>query len=188
LECAGRQAIVTVDRIAHPLFCPMCELTRLRTGVVVVAMSLEYRHALPADIAACIDLRSKTRENSVSAERLRQLGVTHSTWSAGVADGTLPGYVCLDDDRIVGYCFGDSRTGEIVVLALLPEWEGKGIGKKLLELVVTDLGALGFRRLFLGCSSDPKVRSYGFYRYLGWKSTGTFDANNDEVLEYWLQE
>jgi hypothetical protein len=30
------------------------------------------------------------------------------------------------------------------------------------------------------------MRSYGFYRYLGWKSTGTFDANHDEVLELLL--
>ena len=25
--------------------------------------------------------------------------------------------------------------------------------------------------------------SYEFYRHLGWKSTGVFDANSDEVLE-----
>jgi L-amino acid N-acyltransferase YncA len=72
------------------------------------------------------------------------------------------------------------------VLALLPEWEGRGIGKSLLQMMVADLAKLGFRRLFLGCSSDPTVRSYGFYRYLGWKSTGTFDANHDEVLELLL--
>jgi len=25
---------------------------------------------------------------------------------------------------------------------------------------------------------------YGFYRHLGWRSTGTFDAAGNEVLEY----
>jgi L-amino acid N-acyltransferase YncA len=68
------------------------------------------------------------------------------------------------------------------VLALLPDWEAKGIGKHLLEVMVSDLAQLGFRRLFLGCSSDPNVRSYGCYRHLGWKPTGTCDANQDELL------
>jgi hypothetical protein len=42
----------------------------------------------------------------------------------------------------------------------------------------------GHRRLFLGCSADPDSRSFGFYRHLGWHSTGTLDANDDEVLEF----
>lgn len=146
-------------------------------------MNLIYRTAIPEDIAACVDLRGKTRENAVSVERLKALGVTLESWTRDVADGTLQGYVCHDDSKLAGYCFGE-KAGEIVVLALLPPWEGKGIGKHLLNLVVRDFAQLGFKRVFLGCSSNPKVRSYGFYRYLGWKSTGTFDKAGDEILEY----
>lgn len=149
-------------------------------------MTLTYRAAVPSDVAACIELRGRTRENAVSVERLKQLGVTQDSWSADVANGDLPGHVCVDDSRIVGYVFADKHTGEVIVLALLPEWEAKGIGRHLLELMITDLAKLGFRRLFLGCASDPNVRSHGFYRHLGWKSTGTFDANDDEVLELLL--
>lgn len=149
-------------------------------------MTLTYRSAVPSDIAACIELRGKTRENAVSVERLKLLGVTQASWSADVASGDLPGYVCVEQGQIVGYCFADKHTGEIVVLALLPAWEGRGIGKHLLGMIVTDLAKLDFQRLFLGCSSDPKVRSYGFYRHLGWTSTGTLDANDDEVLELLL--
>ena len=147
-------------------------------------MTLTCRRAVAEDIPACIELRGKTRENAVSVERLKSLGVTHESWSRGVADGVLPGHVCLDDGSLVGYCFGDSTTGEVVVLALLPDWEGRGIGKYLLSMIVRDFSRLGFQRLFLGCSSDPNVRSHGFYRYLGWRSTGVLDAHNDEVLEY----
>ena len=57
-------------------------------------------------------------------------------------------------------------------------------GKTLLDMMVRDLRALGFERLFLGCSADPKTRSHGFYRHLGWRSTGKFDAAGDEILEY----
>jgi GNAT superfamily N-acetyltransferase len=143
-----------------------------------------YRRALPEDIAACIELRGRTRENAISAERLRSLGITRDSWSRDVAEGTLPGHVCLSGDTIVGYCFGFKATGEIAVLALLPEFESLGIGRDLLGRMVEDLRSLGFHRLFLGCSANPTTRSYGFYRHLGWRATGTFDAHDDEVLEY----
>jgi ribosomal protein S18 acetylase RimI-like enzyme len=82
--------------------------------------------------------------------------------------------VCTDNGVIVGYCFGDKDTGEIVVLAVLPQYEGRGIGKTLLLQLVEDLQSLGYKRLFLGCSSDSSHRSHGFYRHLGWRSTGSF--------------
>ncbi|MFD4837461.1 GNAT family N-acetyltransferase [Achromobacter sp. NPDC058515] len=147
-------------------------------------MSISYRAARPEDVAACIDIRGKTRENAFSAEDLAAVGVTLESWSAAVADGSLPGYVATSGGRIAGYCYGDLSTGEIVVLALLPEYEGAGVGKTLLNLVVRVLKEQGFDRVFLGCASDPRVRSYGFYRHLGWRSTGTFDLANDEVLEF----
>lgn len=112
------------------------------------------------------------------------MGITRETWAADVAAGSLPGYVCVSRSTLAGYCFGARDTGEIVVLALLPEFENQGIGRTLLELMVDDFQALGFDRLFLGCSADPATRSYGFYRHLGWRSTGKIDAHGDEVLEF----
>ena len=102
----------------------------------------------------------------------------------GIHGGESPGFVCEAEGCLVGYCFGSSKTGEVVVLALLPAFENLGIGKQLLALVVASLIEGGHRRLFLGCSPEPTVRSYGFYRHLGWRSTGAFDDNGDEVLEF----
>ena len=146
-------------------------------------MTLTYRRAVPEDAPACVDLRGRTRENSFSVAQLAAIGVTLDTWRGGIADGSLPGHVCLSEGALIGYCFGAPETGEVVVLALLPAWEGQGIGRTLLDLMVADLRARGFERLFLGCSADPRVRSHGFYRHLGWRSTGTVDAAGDEVLE-----
>ena len=142
------------------------------------------RQAAPDDVAACIAIRGKTRENAISAERLMALGITQESWSQDTRSGKLWGLVCLAGQEMVGYCFGDRLTGEIVVLALLPDWEGTGIGKRLLQGLVDQLHSDGFERLFLGCSADPCSRSYGFYRHLGWRSTGKFDAAQDELLEY----
>jgi ribosomal protein S18 acetylase RimI-like enzyme len=145
--------------------------------------TLHYRPAVSADAAECVVLRGQTRENAISAATLASLGITAGSWANDIETGRLPGCVCMDDDRIVGYCFGDKHTGEIVVLAVLPQYEDRGIGKALLLQVVEDLRSLGYRRLFLGCSSDSSHRSHGFYRHLGWRPTGSFDVNDDEVLE-----
>ena len=147
---------------------------------------LEYRVAAPSDVATCIDIRSRTRENAVSVKRLAEVGITVASWSEDVRRGSLPGHVCLANGEIVGYCFGATATGEVEVLALLPAFESQGIGKALLNQVIETLSGIGFTRLFLGCSSDPATRSYGFYRHLGWRSTGVFDARGDEVLEYFV--
>ncbi|MBB1594573.1 GNAT family N-acetyltransferase [Achromobacter sp. UMC46] len=147
-------------------------------------MSLTYRFALPADAAACIVLRGLTRENAVTEAELAGAGITQATWSAGIESGLYPGAVAVDGGTLAGYCFGHRDTGEIVVLALLPEYEGQGVGKTVLRMTADLLRQRGFARLFLGCATDPAVRSYGFYRHLGWRSTGSFDAAGDEVLEY----
>jgi len=146
-------------------------------------MSVSFRPALPSDIAACIDLRGRTRENAVSAARLAELGITETSWSGQVRDGELPGFVAESGGVLAGYCFGDARSGEIVVLALLPEHEGRGLGRALLDRTVAHLRGLGYRRLFLGCSDNPAHRSHGFYRRLGWRPTGERDGHGDEVLE-----
>ena len=148
-----------------------------------VAGPLAYRAAQPEDAAACVALRGQTRENAVSPERLRAMGITVQTWGEDIRREELPGHICSSEGRMVGYCFGSRSEGEIVVLALLPAFEGRGIGKELLGRMSRDLAALGHQRLFLGCSADPTSRSYGFYRHLGWRSTGELDGRGDEILE-----
>ncbi len=146
--------------------------------------TLEVSRARPDDAGACVRLRGLTRENAVSEERLREYGVTVQSWAADIESGALPGWVARSAGRIVGYCFGAAKTGEVVVLALHPAHEGRGLGSHLLRLVVQELRSHGHTRLFLGCSPDPQVRSYGFYRHLGWRSSGAFDAHGDELLEF----
>lgn len=148
--------------------------------------ALQVVPAIAADAAEYVRVRGLTRENAVSEERLRAHGITAESWAEDIRAGRLPGWVARRDGQIVGYCFGAAKTGEVVVLALLPQEEGRGLGKRLLQLVVNDLRRRGHSRLFLGCAADPAVRSHGFYRHLGWVGTGVIDQHGDEVLELFL--
>ena len=149
-------------------------------------MTLTHRPAVPADAPAGITLRGRTRQNAVPADRLAAYGITTASWAEGIRSGSTPGHVALQGDVLAGYCFGDRSTGEVVVLALLPAFEGQGLGRELLGRVVAQLAGLGWRRLYLGCSTDPASRSHGFYRHLGWQSTGQLDGHGDEILELHL--
>jgi GNAT superfamily N-acetyltransferase len=145
---------------------------------------LRIQPAVAGDAAECVHLRGLTRENAISREWLASAGITVESWAADIESDALPGFVCRSDcGELVGYCFGARNTGEVVVLALLPAYENQGLGRRLLTMVVDQLRGFGHRRLFLGCSSNPSHRSYGFYRHLGWQSTGTVDRFGDEVLE-----
>jgi GNAT superfamily N-acetyltransferase len=83
----------------------------------------------------------------------------------------------------VGFCNGDGTTGEVLVLAVLPEYEAKGIGKKLLTCVVEWLRSIGFEQPWLAASPESSVRAHGFYRSLGWRPSGRVLENGDEILQ-----
>lgn len=146
-------------------------------------MRIEFRSAPPDLAGEYIRLRGLTRENAIPEERLRALGITAESWAGDILSTELEGFIAESDRRLVGYCFGNTRSGEVVVLAVHPDVEGRGVGRRLLELVVDRLRRGGHERLFLACASDPAVRSHGFYRHLGWRSTRSVDERGDEILE-----
>ncbi|HEL3863452.1 TPA: GNAT family N-acetyltransferase [Stenotrophomonas maltophilia] len=146
-------------------------------------MTIRYRDAHPDDAAACIDLRGRTRENAFSAAQLAELGITTQSWAEGICNGNFIGRIACDGERMAGYGFADRESGEVLVLALLPEYENLGIGRRLLQDVVSLARDAGHHRLFLACSADPRSRSHGFYRHLGWCPTGEIDETGDEILE-----
>ncbi len=139
----------------------------------------------PGDIPATMEMRGRTRENAVSREEMeRDYGIT----PAGVAadmDRGLFGWVVEEADRITGFAMGDARNGEVVVVALLPEREGRGIGRDLIARVTARLLDAGHDRLWLYANPDPAVRASGFYARLGWRPSG--DRHGEDVVLEWLK-
>lgn len=146
-------------------------------------MELEFRETQLTDLEALFELRAATRENPLSRDALARLRITPESTARDLSSGRTKGWVCTHDSRVVGFCTGDSQTGEIRVLAILPHYEARGIGKRLLCLVVDWLRMTGAQRIWLAASSDPTVRAHGFYRALGWQPNGEQTENGDEILE-----
>ena len=51
---------------------------------------------------------------------------------------------------------------------MLPEYEGKGVGGKLMALAEEWLAASGCKRAWLTTDLNTTLRAYGFYRKRGW--------------------
>jgi GNAT superfamily N-acetyltransferase len=149
---------------------------------------LEFRETRTGDVDACFVVRGRTREHAISREQLAAVGITPASVAADLASGRAIGWVCADDGEVVGFCSGDAETGEVLVLAVLAEYEGRGIGKRLLAEVVYAMRARGHRRLWLATSSDPASRAHGFYRAQGWRPSGETDAIGDEILVLQLNQ
>src|SRR4029077_7433557 len=82
------------------------------------------------------DVRGATRENAISRERLAAMGITPASVAEHLGAGATRGWGWWSGSRIVGFCIWGAATGEVLVLAVLPQFEGRGIGKTLLSLAV----------------------------------------------------
>jgi len=147
-------------------------------------MKLSIRKADKNDIDRCAEIRGLTRDNPISREILIAMGVTKESWEPKLDNGTYEGFIAEDNGVVIGYSFGNTESGEVLVLALLPQYEGAGLGKRLLNTLVERLLSLGHTELWLAASTDPQIRAHGFYRRLGWQSTQTIDQNGDAILKF----
>ena len=124
----------------------------------------EPRRATPDDIDQLIRIRGAVREN-----RLRDpASVTREDYDWFVSRNLV--WLAEVDGQIAGFAAGDPRDGTIWALFVDPDFEGAGLGKRLLVKVCEDMKAAGHAMLRL--STDPGTRAARLYAGLGWEAQG----------------
>jgi GNAT superfamily N-acetyltransferase len=89
-----------------------------------------YREQTPADVPMAFLIRAAARENPMPLiSGLKFLGITVEGEARKLAT-THKGFVCEDDGLVIGFVIADGSTGELWVLSVWPEYEGKGIGRQ----------------------------------------------------------
>ncbi|HKY05294.1 MAG TPA: GNAT family N-acetyltransferase [Blastocatellia bacterium] len=83
------------------------------------------------------------------------------------------GWAAEHEGRVVGFSMADRVESMIWALFLLPEWEGQGVGRRLLSEAVEWLCAEGCELIWL--TTEPGSRAEGFYAHLGWARVGLTD-------------
>jgi GNAT superfamily N-acetyltransferase len=140
------------------------------------------REVKPSDIDDIFVIRTSTVENDFTMAQLAEIDITPESVS-GWLKGDVKGWLCEVEGKKVGFTLGDGGTGEMLVVAVLPGYESRGVGKGLLRAVQDWLFEMGHETLWLWSNPDPNVRAHGFYRRLGWLPTGEM-LRNDEKLIY----
>lgn len=142
---------------------------------------LVFRKMTVDDLPAVFSVRTSTKENAITMEELEEDYDITPESLAEAMNSHVKGWLCEDSDVVVGFSMGDRLNGEVQVVAVHPDYEGRGIGKALLNEVKNWLFSSGHEEIWLGSNPDSNIRAHGFYRYLGWQATGKMKGY-DEIL------
>jgi ribosomal protein S18 acetylase RimI-like enzyme len=142
---------------------------------------MTFREIDARDIPELFKVRTSTRENRMTMEALAEAGIKRESTSDALSVN-IAGWLCEVSGKIVGFSMGDKDTGEMLVVAVLPEYENRGIGKRLTGLIQEWLFSNGHTEISLLENPDPSVRAYGFYRKLGWVPAG-FHESGHQILK-----
>lgn len=124
-----------------------------------------YRRAKIQDIPQIQIVRNSVKENQLSNPALIPNEMVEKFITK-----RGKGFVCEIDNKIVGFSIVDFEENNVWALFLLPEFEGKGIGKKLHQLMLDEYFSKTKKTIWL--STAPNSRAETFYEKQGWEKVG----------------
>ena len=106
---------------------------------------ITYRVARAGDVPAIFRVRTSVVENLLTAEQLRERGITNASVVASFQKNAK-GWVAAHKGQIAGFSIADRETGSLFALFVLPSYERRGIGAKLLSRAIDWLWDAGTER------------------------------------------
>ncbi len=126
---------------------------------------MRIREAISADIPQIQVVRNSVKENALSNPAL----VTDADCEDFI-NRRGKGWVCETDGKIVGFSIVDLQDNNVWALFLDPEFERKGIGRKLHDGMLDWYFLQTEKDIWLGTA--PGTRAEKFYRKAGWRAAG----------------
>ena len=124
-----------------------------------------FREAKISDIDQIQFVRNAVKENTLSNPGIvTNLMVENFLFERG------KGWVCEIENKIVGFSIVDMVDNNVWALFMHPNFEKKGIGKKLHDRMIDWYFEQTHDNIWLGTS--PKTRAELFYRKSGWIEIG----------------
>src|SRR5689334_3024795 len=127
---------------------------------------MNFREAAINDIEQIQRVRNSVRENTLSDPGL----ITDKDCEEFLTKRGK-GWVCIIDDQIVGFAIADLVENNIWALFVHPEFERRGIGRQLHDIMVDWYFSQTQTKVWLGTA--PNTRAENFYKKAGWIETGT---------------
>ncbi len=140
------------------------------------------RLASLADIDAIFDIRTSVRENHLSHDQLAEMGITPESIRQAILKAPCA-WVAEVDGAVVGFSMADVEDGCVFAAFVLPEFEGQGLGRDLMDKAEAFL--FQFHHT-IWLETAEASRACGFYRNLGWQLVENL-PEGDIRLEKYLQ-
>lgn len=140
------------------------------------------RPATERDIADMHRVRTSVRENRLSDPARVQPGDYREMLSERGR-----GWVAEVDGSIVGFAVADRSRANVWALFVDPAFEGRGLGRRLHDVLLEWLFASSLDRVWL--TTSPGTRAERFYRSAGWQVAGPEDDGEirlEHSRELWL--
>lgn len=127
---------------------------------------MQIREAEMGDIPQIQIVRNAVKENTLSDPAL----VTDED-CAEFLFKRGKGWVCEVADKVVGFSIVDLKENNVWALFVHPDFEQRGIGRKLHDIMLHWYFSQTDADLWLGTA--PNTRAELFYQKTGWRKTGT---------------
>ena len=143
-------------------------------------MSINVRTAQLSDIDGMFDVRTSVTENHLSREEMRQMGITESV-VADMIEKNHCAWVATENDKIIGFTMILPDEGCLFAAFVLPEYEGQGIGHRLIFLAEQEL----FKHHEIAwLETDKNSRAAKFYMQLGWGNKKEINDTDIKLEKY----
>lgn len=129
-------------------------------------MNITIREARLEDITQIQVVRNSVKENTLSDPGL----VTDRDCEEFLFERGK-GWVCEADQQIVGFSIVDLKENNVWALFLHPDFEDKGIGRKLHNIMID--WYFGQKKDTIWLGTAPGTRAETFYRKSGWTEVGS---------------
>jgi len=120
-------------------------------------------------------VRISVIENHLSREEMQRIGITENV-VADLIEKSCCAWVATDKEKIIGFSMILPDDGCLFAASVLPEYEGRGIGRRLVEIAEKEL----FRHHEIAwLETDKQSRAAKFYIQLGWGNK--IDINDTDI-------
>jgi L-amino acid N-acyltransferase YncA len=143
--------------------------TRSATAADVPAITAIYAHAVKHG-SATFEVEPPSEQEM--ADRFRAL-----------AEGGFPFLVAEKDGEVRGYAYAGPYRTRIAYrytlensIYVAPGWHRMGIGRGLMDQLLSEAGARGFRQMIAVIGDSEQAASIALHRAAGFRTVGTFTA------------
>jgi GNAT superfamily N-acetyltransferase len=119
------------------------------------------------DIETLFEIRTSVVENYQSREEIAALGITPGS-VAEMLTTDCCAWIAEMNDRPIGFSIANATEKTIFGIFVLPEFEGQGVGRALMQAAENWFWSKGIEEIWLLTGNDPNLRAYGFYQHLNW--------------------